>query len=50
MLSWCLDITIFYIVCFEAVELGFDVSNNRLKFADVHQLDFRLIEIRVLKV
>ena len=36
MLSWCVGIKIFDIVCFEAVERGLnDVSNNRLKHLDV---------------
>ena len=36
MLSWCVGIKIFGIVCFEAVVRGLDdVSNNRLKFLGV---------------
>ena len=36
MISWCVDITIYCIVCFEAVARGLDdVSNNRLKCADI---------------
>ena len=36
MLSLCVAITIFCIVSFEAVAPGLDdVSNNRLKYADV---------------
>ena len=36
MLSWCVGIKIFGIVCLEAVARGLDdVSNNRLKHLDV---------------
>ena len=36
MLSWCVGIKIFGIVCFEAVVRGLDdVSNNRLKHLGV---------------
>ena len=41
MISWCVAITIYCIVCFVAVARGLDnVSNNRLKCADVPEIKF----------
>ena len=41
MLSWCVAITIFCIVCFEAgARRLHDVSNNQLKCAGPQELDF----------
>ena len=35
MISWCVDITIYCIVCFEAVARGLDDVSFRLKCADI---------------
>ena len=45
MISWCVTITIYCIVCFEAVVRGLDdVSNNRLKCTDIPGVELLFIE------